>query len=182
MAKSISGGGFGEDIYSGTASYGRFMGWVGGIFGIIIGLVLLGVGLYLALSKTVYTGRAVATVRKIDPPCYKDPTNSASNNVICDVTLEYMVNNQKYERVWILTNLSQGVVVGSTQTIRYNPDNPQDIAFGISQSTVGWIMSGIAVFILAGCAINIYAVTRYDVAAAATGVGSAAGIIRNYIR
>jgi hypothetical protein len=175
------GGGFGQDLYTGTRAYGKFVGIVGGATGLLVGVILLGIGLYLVFRKTQYTGRTTATVTSA--ACSPEVGNTAgTTSIVCDIKIQYTVAGNSYQRDWRSTGLSQNIVPGSSVSLRYDPANPQDIIVNtISGSMVGLILIGVSLLLLIGAASQIYAVTQYDVAAVATGAGSAAGIVGDYL-
>jgi hypothetical protein len=170
------GGGIGDDLYDGAATFGRFMATVWLVIGTIIGLVLLGISLYLLLTPPKYSEHTTAKV--IEAKCDRVPTGDSRGMVNdCLLKIEYTVDDKHIVKDYN-SKSSTYYSVGSELKIRYNPDNPEDFTTAISRKVVGWILLAIGLVIMVISWVSWWIVTSFKFAAAATGVGSAYDMVR----
>jgi anionic cell wall polymer biosynthesis LytR-Cps2A-Psr (LCP) family protein len=168
--RPVKGGGVGEDVYDGAATFGRFMAWIGLIICAIIAIILIIVGVYLLTHPGKYTAKTKGIVTKSD--CRAFTERNGSHNMSCDVTAEYEVEGTQLETRVLLTGESNETRPGQAMELVYDPRNPQDAKKKLlSRATIGWILIGIAIFIVVAAAVHLYLVKRFKFAAAASGVG-----------
>ena len=173
---SRKGGGIGDDLYDGAASFGRFMATVWLVIGTLIGLVLLGISLYLLLTPPKYSEEATAKVKEVK--CDRVPSGDSRGMLNdCIMKIEYTVDDKPIVKDYNSKG-SKYYTTGDNIKIRYNPDNPEDFTTAISRKTVGWILLGIGAFIMILSWVSWWIVNQFKFAAAATGVGSAYDMVR----
>ena len=134
--------------------------------GIIIGVAFLALGLYLLLnnSNKKYL-QLLGTV--IDKPIPPSCDLQFQNNYICDVWVQYTINGEsKTTKVTSYNNVNP-LVPGNTITLYYNSSNnscvPPDITTQNQNKLliVEWIIIGVGLLLIIGCAISIYLVYKY---------------------
>jgi hypothetical protein len=175
--KGRKGGGIGDDLYDGAATFGRFMATVWLVIGTIIGLVLLGISLYLLLTPPKYSEHTTAKVieAKCDRVSTGDSRGSANN---CNMKIEYTVDDKKIVQDHSVFQSSTYYSVGSELKIRYNPDNPEDFTTAVSRKTVGWILLAIGLVVMVISWVSWWIVTSFKFASASMGAATAYDMVR----
>ena len=173
---------FVEQIYDGAADFGLFMSFIGLIIGTILGICLIGGGIYFWNKKNVFTANTIATVKSIS--CHDvtstDAKNNQQTNNICDLTITYTVNNATMTN-HINSNIQYSV--NDTFNIFYNPDNVNQISEVISNwKLLGGILIGFGIVILGSAILQYYITRRFKFAAAAAGVGDGIGMITHAVQ
>ena len=178
MAKR--GGNLGEQVIDGAAAFGRFMALVSLIIGGVISLVLFCIGLYLLLSKGKYTEVIEGTVTKSECKSYTNTTGkNTTQGVTCALEVQYVIGNNKYTLPLTTSNTYQ---VNQKIQLVYNPADPRDAKEKVlSRAIWGWILIGIAVFIILAASLHYYLVNRFKVAAAAAGIGQGVGMVASAV-
>lgn len=166
------GGDIGTTIYDGAAEYGRFMAWVGLIIGMFISAALAVIGLWLLLSKEKYSQITTATVKEAECKTVISDKSMITN---CLLKITYTVDSKLYEKTYGAQG--RNYFVGETFTIRYNPENPDDYSTNIGRRWIGWILIGVGLVVAGLSLFSWWIAMKFQFAAAATGVGSAYGII-----
>jgi hypothetical protein len=157
------------EAYDGAALYGRFMALVSLVIGNIIAVVLIGVSIYLLVSKGKYTEVTTGTIQ--EATCNQTfVRNGVSTSCILKIQIE--VNGKTYD-VSHSTSGSKQYFKGNTIKVRYDPSNPQDSSIEPSRALVGWILLGVGAFIIIAVWIYWWIVSTFKFAAAAQGVSSA---------
>jgi uncharacterized membrane protein len=155
--------GIGEKIYDGTAALGRFTGFLSFIFGTIIAIFLVCIGVWLLFRKDKYTGvtTGVVTAAKCE---------SSAKSTDCNLTVEYTVDSKKLT-ISSFTSGKKTYKNGDTLSVRYDPANPTDASTNtLSSRTVGFILIGVGILIALFSFVYYYMVSNYKIAAAAAGV------------
>lgn len=167
--------GLGEQVYDGAASLGLFMATIGFIFGGLIGLVLVIWGVTKLGQKKKLEGEVQGKVTEAN--C---DTSDPKNGVKCNLKLAYTINGKDYS---IGASTADGVHnVGAMMDIDYDVANPETAELSsMSPRTIGMIMIGVGLFLIGATGVNWYIARNYKFAAAATGVGTAAGIVSDAI-
>lgn len=162
----------GEEIYSGTASFGRFWALFGAITGTIVGIILIIIGIFILAHKDT-----LVKVQGIITTINGDNTKSAScpmglNNMFsCSVTVSYTYNGQSYNQQTIYTD-SESIYVGKQITVRIDPANPS--VPNLSQDVPKWLgglLIGIAILMIASGWFWYWASRKWKMVAAAEGAG-----------
>ena len=142
---SKSGGGknIGSGIYSGVAMYGRFQAVIGVIFGVIISIILVSVG--ISKLHDPHTAAAQMTITDVSG-CSQNTVNTKKGTIInnlCNISVAFNASNGKrytvsgVEVVWP-TPLKIGMLVN----LRYDPANPTSVVQEISPRALGWGLIG----------------------------------------
>jgi hypothetical protein len=163
-------------LYSDTAKFGRFMTIIGTIFGVIVGIIFLIVGIYLVRKKEKHTKSVTANItNKVKcEHILHDPKEATANSYHCELEVMYKINGKVYNKTLQTTDSTDYTDV-QTVTLYYDPDNPSDIVIHKEPTkTIGWIMIAISLFAIIMSFIQLYIVRKYKIAAAAAGVGGAA--------
>ena len=118
------------------SSLGKFNIWKTVIFGTIIGVILIGIGLYL---KFFYEKGWISTTGTI--------TNIAcKTKKLCNATINFKNKNGKNIIVHNY-KLTEAYTNGSTVKLYYNPSNVQDITLN-SKRVISWILLIFGVLLL----------------------------------
>ena len=62
----------GDELYEGTAEFGRIEAVIGVVFGTIFGVIAIIVGIFLLLSKNKHTKNVMGTITSASCPAYVD--------------------------------------------------------------------------------------------------------------
>jgi hypothetical protein len=164
--------GWGDKIYSGAAEFGMFWANVGAIIGTIIGVLLIGGGIYNWFKKDKYRNEVQGRIT--EATCA--PVTQGNQQVQqCALKIEYMVDGKTYP--FQTTRSDQFYAKDHTVLLRYNPDNPAEASMDMSAESKGLGMMLFGLIVLAIAWINWYIKRRYKFAAAAGGVGAAFDMI-----
>lgn len=160
-----------SSIYSGAAAYGRGVSWVGAFLASLIGLVLIGIAIFILVQRTP-TLTVTATVQ----PNSNCNFNPSSQNYSCSLNISYTVNGTTYSNQWTTTTTTN-YQPGNTIPITINANNPQLIATPPPswQTWLPWLFIIIGVVIIIIGWVSVYLASKSKLYAAATGVGSALG-------
>jgi hypothetical protein len=177
--KKQKGRGLADDVYDGSAAFGKFMGLVTLITGLIIGIGLIIGGIFLLLKKETYNTSTTAVVKTVS--CSNNPSTDSKNNTTytysCHLTVEYTTN--KNEKMTSDTTTNRTYSVGENITIYYNDTNPKVIASKLTAwKLIGGVLLGFGIVILASSILHYYVVNRFKFAAAANGVGQGIAMIK----
>lgn len=178
-----AGGGIGDDLYDGSAAFGRFMSWIGLIIGSIVGIGLIVLGVYLVVTKERHSKSVSATITTADCNTASESscTKNGSDEVCetrpvtnCNLTVRYLVDQEQYtSKMAVRDYTTTHLQPGETYKLWYNENEPKDVSRDEStRKVVGWILLGFGSVILFIAIVSFYVTQRFKFAAAATGVGS----------
>lgn len=169
--------GLGQNLYEDAASLGRFKALIVLVLGGIISIILFLVGVYKILfSQNVYTLTTNAKVTQITD-CMKTPSQINKNTwqYDCSVSIEYTVDNKKYQNTIILSR-NYKLEIGNIMPIYYNPSNPSDIVTETPQS--GGLLIGLSIFVMASAYLIYWLSNRFKFFAAAEGTSFITNLFR----
>ena len=154
-----------SEIYSGLASFGKVQSIFGFIFVGVLFIILVSVGGYLIASNSKYQ-KTLATVNIVNCQIVNAKYN-------CDLNIRYNVGSNVYNNTITLNDRPNDIKINDTFEIEYNTSNPMTIRQPSSfNKYFGWILIGIAIFILLFALISTILVFKYKPYAAYTGVRS----------
>ena len=170
-----------QDIYSGTATFGVIMSDLKAVFGVIIGIIFIAVGIYLIVKKVKRTATVDAVI----------------TNVICKQTVQQSNNDVEYSCTFDATytidgksttkNLSslpslEKLVDGATITLYYDPNNNTDISTESGNyHFFGWMFIGLGLLVSISGVVWAYLANKYKPIAAVSGAVSGIEMLRNVI-
>jgi hypothetical protein len=169
---------FGSEVYTGVADFGVIIADLKAIGGIIIGLIFIGIGIYLLVQKITRTATVTGIV--LNPAnatlCTQNSTttttNSGSNTntyYTCNFNVKYTVNDVDYKSLQ-RTNGSSQYFGGESIDLWYNPDNPNDASTSYDYSHgVGWVLIVIGVVIALSGIIWAWLANKYKIIGAYEG-------------
>ena len=168
-----------EKAYEGSATLGKIVGIFGAATGIFIGLLCIGISLYMILKKN--TRNIIdAIIKKADCKeitLEKDKGRQITQNCVLDISYT-AIDGKTYEAK--LTTDGKKYIEGQTIKVSYDITNPADVAtHTVSTRTVGWIIFGIGLLIFGGSSFSLYLTLNYKMYQAAQGVGVVANVIDN---
>lgn len=164
-----------DNLYDDASSLGKIQSLIGLVFSIIIGLVLIIIGYYYVSSSNKYnstTGivKNVICEDKIQTNS-TGRTTTTSTTKVCTMNIEYNVDNVIYTNSLTVEN----VIYSMDQPIQieYLESDPNQIRMpGLSDSTMGYISSGISIILILGAGVNYYLSTNYKLYASAQGANT----------
>ena len=163
----------GEKIYSGTATVGRVMSVVGVVFGTVIGLIMIVVGIFMIVHHTKLTSQTQGTIEKGQNDLC---TPYAKNNTTvwdCNFTVDYNVGGTAYKQNIILNDSSRSYHPGESIKIYYDPNNPDDSSNTSDETKIpGIILLVVGIVIPLGAWLWWYFARKYKAVAAAGGVAA----------
>ena len=157
-----------DSLYSASATFGRIMSYFQLAGGIIVGVVLIIIGIYLLRRKPPLIAHGEAQV--IAVTC-----TGASNQ--CNATVQFIAADGKQYTAQLVGAYS----VGQKLPINYDPTNPSIISSGttMSDKTAGIIFLVFGILCTIASAVWFYFVQKYKAVAAVSGVVDATGAIGN---
>jgi flagellar basal body-associated protein FliL len=175
---------FFREAVDGAAKFGRVMSTVYMVIGIITGIVLIGVSIWLFTKPIDHSGHAnakVVSVKSCKRELDKTTTNgkrASTYTTYCDLQIEYTVNGTTYKEDHS-TSGSKFYSVGDIIPIRFNPKTPKDFVEGkvSGKRIAAFVILGIGLLVIGGGVFSWYMSRKHKVYAAAQGVGSAFDII-----
>ena len=160
----------GEEIYHGTAFFGKITAVISAVIGTIICIALIGFGIYLLVHKSKHT--ATASGKVITSVCI--PNNDNSNYYNCTLTVAYNKINNTIEDSSSPIKYEEGAIV----TVYYDPSNPSDASLEPdTPKTVGWVLIIIAVVVLILLWVWVYVTQKSETAAAVGGAAEGLNIL-----
>lgn len=164
-----------DNLYDDASSLGKIQSLIGLIFAIVIGLVLIIIGYYYVSSSNKYvltTGvvKSVICEDKIQSKT-TDKSTTTTTTKVCTLNIEYNVNNVIYTNT--LTTNNEVHSANQSIQIEYLESDPNKIRMpGLSDSTIGYISSGISAIIILGAGLNYYLSSNYKLYASAQGANT----------
>jgi hypothetical protein len=173
-----------NQVYSDVASFGRGYAFIGAIFATVIGVLLLGGGIYFIQKEDPDKGQATGKITQILSDACK---GGSKNNPSCKYMVKFQApdphsphKEKKYTASVFSFHYYQ---VGDTTEVFYNPDNPSQAELNKKPyKMVGGLMLAISAFVIFGSWLNYYLSRRYKFYAAAGGVAGGLNLVENAIR
>ena len=165
----------GDRIYSTAIEAEKAKSIFNAVIGTIVGLCLLSVAIYLITKKDSLTAETDATITSSTCNVVTSGQNYTYN---CTMVVSYTINGNTYTQS-LITNSSTQYVNGTTIRIKYNPSNPSEIAVkSLSNSTIGFILIGVALCIVIGSWVMMYLTRKYEGVAALSAISDVSSAIR----
>lgn len=165
--KGMKGAGFANVAYDSAATFGRIIAFFKMIAGVIIGIVLISIGIYLVTHKAPQSVPLIATIKSATCAVVNTGTDKKpSTTNQCDLMVSYTVGGKEYTTP--LTTQGPVQVKGASIDIQYNPENPNDIREKtVSNKSIGIVLILVGIVIMAIAIIWFWITMTYKVAAAA---------------
>jgi hypothetical protein len=175
MAKKTRGRGFMDEnketidkAYDATATLGKVSTIIGTIFGNIILLIFVIIGIVLIRKKNTMTSQVNGKVTEAKCIHEGKTTN-------CNGTIEYEVNGTKYKKDFTTTKVLNK---GDVKVVKYDPSDPNVFAVDVVPvKAIGWIMVIVCGLFMVASWIWLWFVMTFKLAAAATGVGAVTDMV-----
>jgi ATP-dependent Zn protease len=178
---------FSEKIYDGISSYGQIMTTIkliGSIIALIIAIIIIIIIIFM-LKNDKLTSSVVGIVTKSD--CIFQQSNDPKKNISnysCNITVEYTVNNIKYEKNHMFQS-NTPVNVNAPMEIDYEPSNPKNSRLHLPK-TIIYIIGGICYciffIVFIGALISYYFANKNKVYSSVIGTSSLIGNITNALK
>ena len=168
-----------QDIYSGTASFGVIMSDLKAVFGVIIGIIFIAVGIYLIVKKVKRTATVDAVITTVK--CTQ--INEKSNNDVeysCKFDATYTIDGKSMTKNLSSLPSLQELVEGSTITLYYDPNHNTDISTDSGNYHLfGWLFIGLGLLVSISGVVWAYLANKYKPIAAVSGAVSGIEMLRN---
>lgn len=156
-----------ENIYEASATFGKIVSYFQLFAGLIIGVILLLLGVYLLRSKELKgKGSAIVTATSCDK-------SDVDLNKTCTATVQFTAADGK-QYSSIITGI---YTIGQEVAVNYDPNHPATVNKSLSTRNIGIVLLVVGSLIIIAASVWFYLVQKYKVAAAATGIGEAGNII-----
>lgn len=162
----------GQEIYSGTATFGRIMAVVGLVFAVIAALIMIPLGIYFIVHKTKLVSTVNGTVNVASCVAKVDHDNDDTIDYDCSLTVDYKVGGKSYS---INANSTGGYQYkdGDGITVYYDPKNPSNANISSDNThVVGIVLLVIGIIIPIVAFVWWYLTRKYKAVAAAGGVAA----------
>ena len=177
----------GKDIYEGSAKAGSVIADIQAIFGTIIALILITLGIYLVFFKppkrTMQIQGKIEAIMNNNNKCDSYMVYNRNNSQLlykCLLSISYTIPGQPPATKLITTDSSTPYVVNDNITLYYDPNNIQDIdIYSDDYRTIGWVLFGIGVFIIVFSWIWAWLTHRYKVLGVLQTASTATGFFRS---
>jgi hypothetical protein len=176
---------FGEEIYEGTATFGRIQAIFSAIIGTIIGMIIIIVSIVI-ISHQSHLSKVMGTALS-DSVCVDNtvcsgpnPNQQCTTTKSCRMNIEYMVNGKTYRGI-----TSTGAIqykAGDSVELWYDTKNPGNLESGPIPIWIILILVFVGILVIAGGWMWVYITRKSKVAAAAGGAAAGISMIGNAIR
>ena len=170
----------GSEIYDDAATFGRFNAIIGLIISSIVGLIIIGFGIYFLSTtrkrQTMVSG-IVLEENEIIPCITSSNSSQKCKKETTEAKIEYEVDNETYVRPIPTQNKLYNT--GQDVQLLVDKEEPHDpiIKPALSRNAIAGILIGIGVVFIIFTIISTYIVFRFKFAAGAYGVGGAINMI-----
>jgi hypothetical protein len=175
-----------NDIYSGTAEFGKDYARIVAVFSFIIAIFMFILGIYLIRRDPTFPIAVQFTVKSVTPVIVTE--NVTENNVsvpkfVTTYNLIGTVPSCGSNNI-ILNGYKQSISQGTTITAYMHPNCAENIASETPDDTraVGWVIIVICVLVIIFNILRLYFVDKYKGMAAAQGALGAGNIFRQLVR
>ena len=161
----------GDSIYSGTATLGRVRAIVFAVIFTILAIILIFYGVKNLLTKDKLTSTVPGVVTKIE---------CQNGQHICDLEVEYHVNDKVYVLKEINSALTMIPQVNQTVTVYFDPENPNSArAEELTPKQLGttFIVGAFVLLLLSW--VGVWLTQKFKFYAAAQGTGTIFDLVRN---
>lgn len=167
---------FVSSVYDDASKLGVIQSFIGLIFAIIIGLVLVIIGYTFVFSANEYI-KVSGEIIFIDCQNITDyKTKKTTRQCVLSIKYNDKANNLYTNNI---TVDNKTYLLGQTIEIEYLKSNPNQIRIpGLSDPVLGYISSGISLLIVIGAAINYYFASNYKLYASTQGAKSVYNLIK----
>jgi hypothetical protein len=167
-----------QEIYSGTASFGVIMSDLKAVFGVIIGIILISVGIYLIVKKVKRTSTVNATIANVNCVQTKQSNNDVEYSCKFDAT--YIIDGQTITKNLSSLPINEELVEGSTITLYYDPNNQTDISTDSGNfHIIGWLCIAFGLLISISGVVWAYLANKYKPVAAVSGAITGIEMLKN---
>lgn len=163
----------GQEVYTGTATFGRVYATIGAVIGVIIALILIFAG--VAKLRDPHTQAVVATVTKVAGCAPRKAAKTTEYACVVDAT--FVVAKKTYTATNLSITRPAPLRTGETVTLRFAPGDPGGAVYEMAPRTAGWALVGLGALIggvTTGIALLTY---KYKGFAAVEGAVSAIGLL-----
>jgi len=166
-----AGGEMMDNTLDAAASFGRIMAWMRSIFGTIVALILIVVGIFMLTRKNTFSMRAVGTVQssKCD--------DSDPKHVMCTITFQFTPDNGKSITSAPMA-VNQSYIKGQNITVHYEAANPNNFVVNPAPiKWIGWIFLAFGLLLLVFVWVWLWVVSKNKTAAVMNGAVEGVGMV-----
>jgi small-conductance mechanosensitive channel len=165
----------GEDIYSGSAKFGKISAIISAVFATLFCIIIIGAGVYVI--KLTSTMKSVEGKVSGNSVCQSVKSSENNTTTDCSTSVTYTVDDVLYEKRYLDThkisyNDNQSI------TIWYDPNNPNEPKGKPLSKVVGYLMIIISIIALISSWVWVYITRHSKFAAAAGGTSAAINLLR----
>jgi len=164
----------GEDIYSGTASFGKLWAVIQAVFVTILGILMIILGIYIIMHRS---NMKSITGNVLGPSSCFNKISNGENYRMCTTKIEYEIDGELYKKE-ISTGSSEFSKGKNNITIWYSPVKPDNPEYDPAPVWSGWVIILTSVLIILASWFWVWLTRKYEVVAAAKG---ASGIYSMFI-
>ncbi|ATZ80262.1 hypothetical protein BMW23_0204 [Bodo saltans virus] len=153
-------------IYNAAASAGKAQSNITAVIGTIIGIIMIGISIYLFTQNqnNLVDSTALVTSSSCLPVITK---NESHYN--CSLGIKYQIGSEQYTGK-IVTNDSTQYNINNIVGITYDSNDPKNVTnHQVRSKTIGIVLCSIGIIIVVFVWINFYYVHKYKSYAAQTG-------------
>ncbi len=160
---------FGTAI-KGTQEFGRAMAISRAIIGTIVGVFIIGFGIYLLDKKNIYTKKIVGMIT--DASCQR-MIEDKKIEYDCTLTVKYVINAKTYTSV-LSDTLDSPLKKGQSIELMYDPTDPNKVRIDTSfpRKYFGWGAIIFGILAIVGVWLTVWVTRKSKMAALLEGVGT----------
>jgi len=163
-----------DNIYSGTASFGKVWSIITAVFAVIIAIAMIVGGIYVIWHKS-HLKEVQGTVVKSSYNCSTHTDKDGNKSTSCKVNVQYTVDGERYVKEFsTATQYQQGTEI----TVYYDPKDPHDAYIEPVPKAIGYLLIFGALLMAGGAIAWAYFAQKYKVVAAAAGARGIYDFIR----
>lgn len=162
----------GHEIYADSVAFGRIWAVVSAIFGTILSICILIVG----ISALVYKSHMKSVPAQVmeDSKCTSEPSPQQEYD-LCKTKISYKVDNVTYTPT--VNSGTTRYTAGTKVTAWYSPDSPGNPDLNPFPKWLGWVLIIIAILIFIGVWAWVWITRKSKFAAASGAVGQLAHLL-----
>lgn len=168
-----------DKLYEDAAKFGIVTSNIYAIIGTVVGVLMIIGGIYIVLTKVYRTAQVDGSIKNCTCNVQRTSTkNGYSTSYNCNFDVYYSINSVENNKHF---NTNSSVTYADNQkiTLYYDPNDITNIEINRDNiHIIGWILIGIAIFIIVASWVRVYIVNKSKFGAGLVGGVEGARMIK----